>query len=423
MKFVYGSKVIIAFMAFMVVASFNVEKTSAVELFNEDGLLAVLKKNSVLSERDIDAIKNEYPKMEIKGSLQLQYVNADAEPGSKKINEIDLRRANLTVVGRVTDKVSLVLEPEYGKGLPSIRDAYIAYRPSSFGIFAGNHRVPFSAEALNNDINLRFAERNLTSQISPDRMVGVSFLKTMRNNKLTAQVGIWNSNINTKAEADLINNRIADNQIFATNSTGTGSNIFIKAVRIGYSSKGRDDFYTRGNGFDEDENFNREKSVGWGVSYYTSEAATTNSSTTGTTGLNGANAYEADLLFRVGRLTGEIEYASRNLDWWQYNAAQTISVPVASVQTSYSAQASLLLTGKVSLAMRQESFEYDGKGKVLKGIYGQDQDSWLTAGLNYYSKEQNTKIQLNYILKNEVMPSGGKAPSNNTAFIQATTYF
>lgn len=54
---------------------------------------------------------------------------------------------------------------------------------------------------------------------------------------------------------------------------------------------------------------------------------------------------------------------------------------VSSDQTSYSAQASVLLTGKLSLSVRQETFEYDGKNKVLKGAYGQDKDSWLTVGI------------------------------------------
>lgn len=423
MKFVYSSKVMLAFIAFVIFTSFYAEKASAIELLNDSGLLAALKKNQVLSERDLAAMKNDYPKLEINGSLQFQYINGYTNSGLNRKNEMDIRRLNLTVVGHVTDKLSLVFEPEYGKGLPPIRDAYLYYRTSRFGIFAGNHRVPFSAEALNNDLNLRFVERNLTSQISPDRMVGVSVFKTMLNNKLTAQAGIWNSNINTNAESDLINNKLTDNQIFATNSGAAGNNIFIQAIRIGYHSKGRDDFYSRGNGYENDENFSKEKSVGWGLSYYNSGSATDNSSTPGLTGLNGATAYEADLLLRVGRLTGELEYAKRNLDWWQYNFAQTSSVSVASDQSSYSAQVSALLTDNLSMALRLESFEYDGKGKVLKGVSGQDQDKWLTAGFNYYSKEQNTKIQVNYILKDEAMPSGSTAPSNNTALIQATTYF
>lgn len=404
----------------MTAVPFYAEQASAIELINGSGLLAVLKKNQVVSERDLVAIKNEYPKLEIKGSFQFQYINS-ADPVSGKINEMDLRRFNLTIASQVTDKLSLLIEPEYGNGLPSLRDAYIAYKSPVFGIYAGNHRVPFSAEALQNDINLRFVERSLASQISPDRLVGVSVFKKIRDDKTTIQAGVWNSKLNSKAESNLINNKLADNQIFSANSGSAGNNIFIKAFRIGSSLKGRNDFYSQGNGFNEDENFNKETRVNWGFSYYNSSAATTNNPTAGSTGINGSNALEADLSLRFKSLSGEFEYAKRNLDWWPFNV--NALTPVASTQNSYSLQASALLTENLSIALRQESFVYDGTGKILKGAYGQDQDNWLTLGLNYYVKEQNTKIQINYILKNEGMPTGVEAPKNNTTLIQATAYF
>lgn len=410
-----------ALTVFMTAVPFYAEQASAIELINDSGLLTVLKKNQAVSERDLVAIKNEYPKLEIKGSFQFQYINS-ADPVSGKINEMDLRRFNLTVASQVTDKLSLLIEPEYGKGLPSLRDAYIAYKFPALGIYAGNHRVPFSAEALQNDINLRFVERNLASQISPDRLVGVSAFKKIRDDKMMVQAGMWNSKLNSKAESGLLNNKLADNQIFSANSGSAGNNIFIKAIRIGSSPKGRNDFYSQGNGFNEDENFNKETRVDWGFSYYNSSAATTNNATAGTTGINGANAYQADASLRHKMLAGEFEYAKRKLEWWQYNPL-TISLPVTSSQTSYSLQASAILTEKLSVSLRQESFVYDGSGKILKGAYGQDKDNWLTLGLNYYSKEQNTKIQVNYILKKEGMPAGVASPGNNTMLVQATTYF
>lgn len=262
MNFVYNSKVTAAFIAFMIVASCFTEKAAAIELLSSDGLLEALKGNRLLSDKDLNAIKNEYPKMEVNGSLQLQYIKADADIASDETDEMFIRRMNLTVVGRITDKLSMVIEPEYGKGEPTLRDAYLSYTSSGFGAFAGNHKVPFSAEMLNNDLNLRFVERTLTSHISPGRMMGVSVVKPMLNNKLTVHAGIWNSRLNSVAESELVNDRLADNQIFAGNSGSTGSNIFIQAVRVAYSSKGRDDFYTRENGYENDENFSREKKSG-----------------------------------------------------------------------------------------------------------------------------------------------------------------
>lgn len=414
-KFELGSKKLLILSALMASVALNAETVSAVEFYNEAGLLAVLKKNSVVSERDVLAIKNEYPKLELKGSLQFQYINAGTDPAGKKINEMDLRRANFSLIGRLSEKVSLVIEPEYGKGLAPIRDAFISYRSPLIGIFAGNHRVPFSAEALQNDLNLRFVERSLASQISPDRMVGVSALASLLDNRLMVQAGLWNSNINSKSEAVLINNKLGDNQIFSTLSGNGGDGILIQALRVGFSTTGREDFYARAAA--EDEGFN----AGAGFSFYNSSPATNNVTNTGVTALNGAKAYEADLFVKFGRFAGEFEYANRNLDWWQFSNLTTSAA--SSAQTSYAVGASAKLIENFSLAARMESFVYDGNGKILKGAYGQDQDKWTTLGLAYFSKENNSKIMLNYVAKQAVMPAGASAPSSNTVQVQASTFF
>ena len=421
MKFVYGSKMKLAFIVSLIAVSFNAERAAAIEFVNDAGLISALKKNRMLSEKDLTAISSEYPKLEVWGNFQFQYLYA-ADSGANKQNEFDLLHANLMLVGRVTDKVSMFIEPEFGQGVPSIRDAYIVYKPYGFGIYAGNHRVPFSAEAMQNDVNLRFAERNLGSLISPDRMMGISVAKNMFNEKAMVQVGIWNSRINSNAEVDLINNRLADSQIFSSGSSGTGNNIFIRAFRIGSLSQGQSGFYSRGNGFSESENFNKETNFDWGVSFFDSASATTGNVSPAVTALNGVNAYEADLSFGFRSISAEIEYAERTIDWWQYNPF-AVSTPVSSVQNSFSAQASALLTENLSFALRLDSFVYDGKGKVLKGALGQDQDNWTTVGVNYYLKEHNTKVQLNYTLKKESMPTGMASPKNDTMLIQATTYF
>lgn len=422
MQFVNGNKVLLALVSITAAASFYAHNVSAFEITNEAGLLAALKKNKVLSEKDLDAINSEYPKLDIYGSFQFQYAKATGNANTNSVNEMGIGRANLSVYAQVSEKVSLLIEPEYGQGLPATRDAYLAYNSPSFGVFAGNHRVPFGADVLQNDINLRFVKRNLASQISPDRMVGVSVIKTMLAKKLTAQAGVWNSKLNPQAESNLINNMLADNQLFSTSTGATGNTISIKAFRVAYSTDGQDSFYTLGKGFDRDENFNRDKSIGFGFGYYNSSAATSDAAAAGLTGLNGVSAYEADMAFKYGRSAGELEYAKRNLDWWQYNPL-TLSTLVASAQTSFSVQASVLVMENLSVALRKESFVYDASGQVLRGAYGQDKDDWLTIGINYYSKEMNSKIQANWIIKKEIMPAGVDAPSNNAMLIQTTTYF
>lgn len=422
MKITYNARVIaVAFIAFISVVP--CKKASALDLFNHDALLTRLKKNQVLSEKDIIEVKSSYPKLEMNGTLQLQYINGQDRSGSENIDDLFMKRLKLKFNARLTEQASFVIEPEYGRGEPAIKDAYLSYKPSWIAIFAGNHRVPFSADALKNDINLPFAERNLASQISPDYLPGVSVVKTLLGSRLIVQAGVWNGNINSGAEANLINSSLADSRIFSANTGAGGSNVLIEAVRVAFSSKGRDNFYSGGNGFDNDENFNGGTSYGLGLSYYNSAALRDKAPANGLTGLNGASAYEADLFFRIWRLSTEVEYANRSLDWWQYSFAQTSNVSVTSVQTSFSAQASVLVIGGLSVGVRYETFVYDDKDAVLKGVYGQDQDKWLTVGLNYYFKGQNTKIQANYVKKSDVMPAGGKSTINDTGYIQATMYF
>lgn len=425
MRIVHNTRMIVLiFSAVVLFAPFFAQKASALELYNNDELLSKLKKNQLLSEKDISEIKGSYPKVELMGTLQLRYTNGLGSSGTENISDLSMRRLNFKVAALLTDKIGFVLEPEYAKGEPSIKDAYLEYKPSGFDVFAGNHRVPFSADALKNDINLTFAERNLGAAISPNYLPGVSIAKSLFSSKVMAQAGLWNGNINSNAETNLINNSLADNQIFSSSIGPGGSNILIEALRIAYSSKGFDTVYPGGRGFEDDENFSGLMSYGAGFSFYNSTSLHDKAPANGLTGLNGASAYEFDLLFKIWRISSEFEYAKRNLDWWQYNVAQTSNSSVASSQSSVSFQASILAVGNLSLGARYESFVYDDKGTVLKGVYGQDKDRWLTAGLNYYFKAQHTKIQANYVKKTEVMPTGVAAPkNNNTVYLQATMYF
>jgi len=410
------------FIAFIVIATCLAQTAFALDLYNYDELLSKLRKNHLLQDKDIAEIKSSYPNLEILGSLQLQY-STTKDFGADRISDLYLRRVNLTIVGNVSEKASFVFQPEYGRGEPSIKDAYFAYKRPTVEMIAGNHLVPFGADTLKNDIYLPFVERNLASRISPDRLPGASITARMLNSKLLVQAGVWNGNLNSNAEANLINNILADNQVFSASSGTTGSNILVQAVRIGFYSKGRDDFYSQDHEQDGEENFNGGKSFGVGLSYYTSASVNKNLAANGLTGLNGAKAYEGDLSFRLWRFTGEVEYAKRTLDWWQYNFAQTTSVAVGSEQTSSSAQLSCLLIGNLSLSVRQDDFAYDSKGKVLKGTHGQDKDKSMTAGLNYYFKEQHTKIQANYVKKDELMPAGTSASKSSAALVQVTTFF
>lgn len=405
---------------FAVIASLALtERVSALEIYNDSGLLEILKKNQLLSDRDIETARGQYPRIDLNGSLQFQYANADASPAAGEVNEVYLRRLNFSLLAHLSERVSILLEPEYGRDMPSVRDAYITYRLPLFSVYAGKHRVPFSAEALQDDTNLRFVERHLTSQLAPDRLPGLSVFRALLNRRVVVQAGVWSTGLNNEAEADLINNRLASNQTFASSSSA--NDVYVSAIRIGYNSRGSDSFYAAAHQVSDVENWDRKMGLAFGINYYNSGSATNDRISSGATGLNGAKAYGADFSFRLWRIAGEVEYAKRTLDWWQYSQLLN-SIAIASEQNSYSAQATVLITDNLSVGLRTESLTYDDN-RTMKGSFGQDKDRWLTAGVNYYIKSANSKIQANYIWKGEDMPAGVSEPDNDTLLVQLTSTF
>lgn len=82
----------------------------------------------------------------------------------------------------------------------------------------------------------------------------------------------------------------------------------------------------------------------------------------------------------------------------------------------------MIIPKKLELTARFECVKFD-KDKILLGPDGQNKDNWLTFGFNYFFEAHHTKIQFNYILKNEAMPSGIPELDNNTILVQFAYYF
>lgn len=82
----------------------------------------------------------------------------------------------------------------------------------------------------------------------------------------------------------------------------------------------------------------------------------------------------------------------------------------------------MIVPKKFELTARYEYVKFD-KDNILMGPDGQNQDKWLTFGFNYFFEGHHTKIQLDYILKNEEMPAGVPEPDNDTLLVQFAYYF
>ena len=85
----------------------------------------------------------------------------------------------------------------------------------------------------------------------------------------------------------------------------------------------------------------------------------------------------------------------------------------------------MIIPKRFELTARYEFIRFDKNG-VLLGPDGENGGIWLnwfTFGFNYFFKGHQSKIQLNYIVKNEKMPEGIPEPKNNTLLVQFAYYF
>ncbi len=85
-----------------------------------------------------------------------------------------VRRARPIVEGTFDDFIDFRFTPDFGGGKTTIQDAYISARFQPTAVLtAGKFKVPFGLERLQLDQDLRFIERSLTSDLVPNRDIGL----------------------------------------------------------------------------------------------------------------------------------------------------------------------------------------------------------------------------------------------------------
>jgi phosphate-selective porin OprO/OprP len=85
-----------------------------------------------------------------------------------------IRRARLYIEGTVGDFLDYRLMPDFAGSQVQLFDAWVNLRPWSWlQLRAGKMKSPFGLERLQSEQNLVFVERGLTSDLAPDRDVGV----------------------------------------------------------------------------------------------------------------------------------------------------------------------------------------------------------------------------------------------------------
>lgn len=349
-------------------------------------------------------------KLTIGGRLQTQYQYINSDPYT---NRLILRRARLSFQSQLTDWAYMKVQVEAGKQTFTLKDAYLSLSPKGFSIFIGQKHVPFSREALNSSKYLQMIERSRTSEFAPFRQMGVGIHGFALDKKLEYSAGLYNGAVNSSSVSNLGANILSKVKIYHIDAGASGdNNKFLYAGRVDFHPFG---FMKKTQSYLEDL---EHSLLSLGINFISSDDSPSGGHNTGVAELKSSTCYGGDAAFKFKGFAGTFEYLLRDIFWW--NIVDDVN---DAAQATLTIQGGFMIIPKtVELTARYEFMEFD-KDNILLGPNGQNQDKWLTFGVNYFFEGHHTKIQLNYILKSENMPAGIPEPKNNTVLIQFAYYF
>jgi len=413
-------------------------------------LLDKLKEKGILTDDDIKEVeKDQKNNIEIGGRLHVQYRSEgkDTAPATSDAHAAQqtgflVKRMTLEVKAQLTDMGYMQIEPEFGgaTGWNKLNDAFVGIKPmSDLNVYVGQKKVPFSWEELTSSKAYSFIESGYASQIGIGRQVGAEVEYFGADKLFAVNAGVYNGFLDTGAVGYLQTKkqRLYTNANVSGNDNG-GGNMLAGRVELhpfGYLAKGY-------------ENFAGETKLALGLSYYTSDdksdtavtststttytvsgaSATASTATTKAMWVKGSDATGFDFDYRTGGLELSGEYALRTLKY-AYNAANgslATATEDSVTQTAMQIGASYLITEKLALAARYDSFDYGDDTKMTNGgVVKAKTDTATTVGLSYYFKKHNMKIQANYVMKDEVYNSavqGTKDKASNDVIVVQVGY-
>lgn len=361
-----------------------------------------------INNEEVTATKTS--KLTIGGRLQNQYQYVDSEPDT---NRLLLRRARLTFQSALTEWAYIKVQIEAGKQHFTLKDAYLSLSPKWFSIFIGQKHVPFSREAINSSKYLQMIERSRSSEFAPFRQMGVGVHGITLDKKFEYSVGLYNGAVNLSTVSSLGDNKLNKVKIYHIDvGASKDNNKFLCAGRIDFHPFG---YMKKQQSYLEDL---KHPLLSFGVNFYSSDDSPSNGHNSGVAELKKTSAYGMDAALKFMGFAGTFEYIHRNITWW--NAVDQVR---DAAQDTFALQGGfMIIPKKFELTTRYEFVKFD-KNKLFLGPNAQNQDKWLTFGFNYFFEGHHMKIQLNYILKNEEMPSGISEPKNNTLLTQFAYYF
>jgi hypothetical protein len=349
-------------------------------------------------------------KLTIGGRLQTQYLYVDSSPPT---NRFLMRRARLTFQSQLTQWAFIKVQFEAGLQRFTLKDAYLSLSPKWFSIFVGQKHVPFSREALNSSKYLQMVERSLTSLVSPFRQMGVGIHGFALDKKLEYSAGLYNGAVRSGSVSGLGNNRLENIKLYHIDTGASGdNNKFLYAGRVDFHPFGH---MKKSQSYLEDL---EHPLLSFGINFISSNDSPSGGHNIGTPELKKSSSYGGDAALKFNGFAGTFEYLHRDFSWWD-----SLDLVNDAAQDTFTLQGGfMIILKKFELTARYEYVKFD-RDNILLGPLGQNENKWLTFGINYFFEGHHMKIQLNYILKNEEMPNGVSEPKNNTLLTQFAYYF
>ncbi|MBI5178040.1 MAG: hypothetical protein HZA04_02110, partial [Nitrospinae bacterium] len=373
-------------------------------------LIEKLKDKGLLYDDEVKAIeKDKKNNVEIGGRLHVQYRSEGKDTDKKAASAHSaqttgfvVKRVTIELKATVSDLAYFQIEPEFGgsTGWSKLNDAFIGFVPAdNLSVFVGQKKVPFSWEELTSSKNLSFVDSGYASQVGIGRQVGTEVEFFGPDKLFAVNAGVYNGYLDASAFGykQTAKQRLFTNANVSGNDNG-GGNLVAARLELhpfGYVKKGY-------------ENFDGATSFALGISYYTSDdknntAVTSTSTSTAnlTTGaistattnafwVLGSSAAGVDVNFRTGGLELSGEYAQRKFKY-AYNAANgaLASATEDSVdQTALQAALTYLVTDKLAVGARYDSFDYGDSNKLSNGgPVKAKKDTATTFGVSYYFKK------------------------------------
>ncbi|MBI4546392.1 MAG: hypothetical protein HY707_00305 [Ignavibacteriae bacterium] len=136
-------------------------------------LLVVLTSRSLVAQVLPDTTPLRKPRIEIHGVVQFHWI-IDGKSGKVPNNEFLLRRARFKVEPTITQKVSAMLEIDFGRSKITAKDLFVEYNVSKALKFTlGQQKMPFNREQLTSGTKILFIERtNVNDEFDERQWVG-----------------------------------------------------------------------------------------------------------------------------------------------------------------------------------------------------------------------------------------------------------